>query len=279
MLRQPQVRNFNSIPADMSQYSRGAGDMSNDTIRMNQLNPNSPDYQRHLFEIMARNLEILGSMRIINRGITTRKVAVTSTPTLVMGSTVPSAITIINPTPAVGLTTDLVLYPAGTVLSANGNSQAVPIYCSNYDSVHMYVSITNIGGAPLVDMYMQTKNPQTGNWVDIQAISPPGGFAANGEYYSFFSGFGVNGQVALRWEATGVWGSVTLGIGYTLKIGLGGSNTGSSNTVYIGSAGVTRFGGYPIFEGQYRDFNMRENVDLFAVSGGADVDVNIIEFN
>lgn len=267
---------FDYLPSDIENYHQTAGDAANEPVRIGQLNPKSPDYKTRLMEIMARNLEVLGSMRIINRGITTRKITVLSTPTLIMSSTVPSAITIINPTPTVGLTTSTQYLPAGTSFAATGNTQATPIGVANYDSLHLFINVTVIAGT--FNFVAQCKDELTGTWVDVQDIVPAG-ITATGNYYGFFSGLGIVSNFALRWTDNGGGGAMTASIGYTVKNGLGGSSTGAASTIFIGGAGVTRFGGYPILEGQYRDFNMRENVDLYAVSGGEDVDINIIEFN
>lgn len=269
--------NARPIPVDIEQYQMGAGDIANERLSFNSLNKRDPRYQLHLMEIMAQNLEILGSMRIINRGITTRKVTLSTVPSLIIRSSSAQAITITNPTQAVGLTSSFTLYPAGTIFNADGNSQATNIGVANYDSLHLFVNVTAVGGAPAMDMWAQTKDPLTGNWVDVQYIAPVGGFTATGTYYSFFSGFGVLSQFALRW-ASAAWGSITGSVSYTLKNGLGGSSSGSAQTVFIGSGGVSQFSGYPILEGQYRDFNMRENVELWGVTGGGTVDINIIEF-
>lgn len=265
------------IPDDISNR-RGAGDMANDPVRMIQLNPNDPDYQKRLFEIMARNLEILGSMRIINRGITTRLVQIGTQATPIVTSTIPSAITIINPTPSVGITSSATLYTPGTIFNLTGDSHLTPIGVANYDSLHFFINVTAITPGATFNIVAQVMDELTGVWVDVQDIVPAG-ITAAGNYYGFFSGFGVCSNFAIRWTDNGGGGNLVASMGYTLKNGLGGSSLGSANTVFIGSAGVTPFGGYPILEGQYRDFNMRENVELYGVTGGTIVNINIIEFN
>jgi hypothetical protein len=240
------------------------------------------DYTRYKEYILLRDvndsLKALASYRTLSKGIVTRSVDISSTPVKLIQASQDRSYTIVNPTAAIGLTTDAQLYGAGTVLNADGNSQSTPIYVANYDSLHLHMNVTAVGGAPAVDVFAQTYDPLSATWVDVQAISPPGGIATTGNYYSFFSGLGINGRFALRWATTGAWGSLTLSIGYTLKNGLGGNSAGTAQTVFLGNQNVTRFTGYPLLEGQYRDWYMRENAELFGVCQSGTVTVNIIEY-
>jgi hypothetical protein len=266
------------VPVDVELYRKAAGDAQYDRKSFLDLKPSDPDYKLRLFEIMAYNMEILGSMRIIGRGVTTRSISITNQPTRIMQTSSPQGITIINPTPTIGLTSSFALYPAGTLFNATGNSQLTPIGVANYDSMHLFITVTGVGGGGNINVIAQAKDELTGAWVDVQDIVPAG-ITAAGTYYGFFSGLGIASNFALRWTDNGGGGSMTASIGYTLKNGLGGTSSGTANTVYIGGNGVSQYSGYPILEGQFRDFNLRENVDLFGVTGGGIVSINLIEFS
>jgi len=263
-------------PDDIQLYRRGAGDQASDRKSYLDLNPTDPDYKTRLLEIMAYNMEILGSLRIIGRGITTRSVLITPRPTLIIQTSAPQGITIINPSPAVGLTTSFPYIVPGTVFSLTGDTKANPIGVANYDSLHLFINVTGATGT--FNFTAMAKDELTGAWVDVQDIVPAG-ISSTGVFYGFFSGLGVVSNFALKWTDNGGGGSLTASIGYTLKNGLGGTSAGGATTVFIGSDGVSSFSGYPILEGQYRDFNMRENVSLYGITGGGNVSINIIEFS
>lgn len=269
-----------ALPTDLYNYRQNNNTFSEEELFLEGLKKS--DYKRYKEYILLKevndSLKALASYRTLSKGIITRSVDVSTTPVKLIQAAQDRSYTIVNPTAAVGLTTDLQLYPAGTILNVDGNSQATPIFCANYDSIHLHMNVTAVGGAPAVDVFAQTYDPLSATWVDVQAISPPGGIVGTGNYYSFFSGLGVNGRFALRWAATGVWGSLTLSIGYTLKNGLGGSSSGQAQTIFLGNNNVTRFTGYPLLEGQYRDWYMRENAELFGVTLSGTVTVNIIEY-
>lgn len=269
-----------TIPIDMQGYVQTRHNFTEEELYVDGLRKRDFDaYKQYiLMRDMRDSLKALASFRTLSKGLVTRTVSIGTTPVKLIQASEDRSYTIINPTGAIGLTTVQSLYPVGTILAADGNSQATPIYCSNYDGVHLYMNVTGVGGAPAVDVFVQTYDNLSGVWVDVQAISPPGGIVATGNYYSFFSGLGVNTQMALRWVATGAWGSLTLSIGYSLKVGLGGSGTGTTNTVYLGNNYVTKFTGYPLLEGQYRDWYMRENAELFGVVEAGTVTANIIEY-
>ena len=195
---------------------------------------------------------------------------------LLVQSTTDRSYTIINPTAAIGLTTPITYYAAGSTFSGLGNTQADPISISNYDSMHLMIDVTAVS-AGTFNFIAQIKDPLSGNWVDTQDIQPAG-ITGSGTIYAYFSGYGLSQNFALRWTDNGGGGILTGSIGYTLKVGLGGAATGDSNTIYIGNQNVTRFTGYPLLEGQFRDWFLRENSEMYAVSVTGSVDVNVIEY-
>jgi len=219
---------------------------------------------------MAEDIHRLVSLRTITTGITSRSVTITSQPTLIVRAPRDRAYTIINPTPSIGLTSSGLFI--ATNLAGAGNSQGAPLGVSNYDTLHLYLNIANAVGLTL-NIIAQTISPINSVWIDVQDLVPAG-INSNADVYFNLGNFGITTQFALRWT---IVGTCTLTAGFVLKGGLGGSSTGTANTVFLGNSGVNVQAGYPILEGQFRDFYMMENAELWGVVSSASVKVNVIE--
>ena len=219
---------------------------------------------------MARSLARIEALRTISSGIITRSVVIGTTPTLIILSPEPRACTIINPTPAVGLTTTATFF--SSAISSAGNSQVSPVGVSNYDSMHFFASVTNASGL-ILNLITQVQSPVTDNWIDVQDLVPAG-ITTNGDIYVALANFGIVTQFAVRWTITG---SCTLSLGYALKGGLGGSSQGSVNTVFLGNVGVSLNAGYPLLEGQYRDYNFLENAGMYGIAE-QNVTISVVEY-
>ena len=223
---------------------------------------------------MAEDIHTLASLRTITTGIISRSVTVTGNATQIILAQADQGFTLINPTPSIGLTSSGIFYPATNISGAGGNTQASPLGVSNYDTLHLFVNIANASGLTL-HLITQALSPINNVWVDVQDIYDAG-FGANTDAYFELGNFGVTTQFAVRWTLSG---TCTLTLGYVLKGGLGGSPNGIANTVYLGNTGVTQQAGYPILEGQFRDFYLKENAQLWGVTGGATVTLNVIELD
>jgi len=222
---------------------------------------------------MAQDLHRLASLRIITQGITARSVTVTSQPTLLIRASRDRAYTIVNPTPSVGLTSSGIYIPP-TNITVAGNSQVTPLGVANYDTLHLFLNVSNVAGATL-NVIAQVISPINGAWIDTQDLVPAG-ITANGDIYANLGNFGVTTQFALRWT---IAGTCTLAAGFVLKGGLGGSSAGLASTVFIGNAGVNPYAGYPLLEGQTKDFYMVENAELWGITTSANIVVNVIELS
>jgi hypothetical protein len=220
---------------------------------------------------MAEDIHRLVSLRTITTGITSRAVVITSSPTLIVRAPRDRAYTIINPTPSIGLTSSGT-FLAATNLVAAGNSQAKPLGVSNYDTLHLFFNVANAAGLTL-NVIAQVLSPINNVWIDVQDLVPAG-ITANADVYFNLGNFGITTQFALRWT---IVGTCTLTAGFVLKGGLGGSSAGLANTIFIGNSGVNVQAGYPILEGQFRDFYMAENAELWGVVNSTSVSVNVIE--
>jgi hypothetical protein len=67
------------------------------------------------------------------------------------------------------------------------------------------------------------------------------------------------------------------GFGFVLKEGLPGTSSGVSQTIFIGGSGVTSTAGYPILSGEQKQFYLLENVNLYAVTNGPSLSLNVFE--
>jgi hypothetical protein len=223
-----------------------------------------------LLASIADSTNRLASLRTISYAMTSRSIVVGTTPTLILNAPRDRAYTIINPTAAVGLTTSGLLFQPLSI-SAAGNSQNVPLGVANYDSLHLFINVANASGLTL-NVISQVSNIINNNWIDVQDVVPQG-ITTNGDFYFNMGNFGVATQFAVRCTISG---SCTLSVGYVLKGGLGGSSTGSVNTVFLGDTGVSLQAGYPLLEGQSRDFNVLENGVIYGIAAQSTT-INVIE--
>jgi hypothetical protein len=253
----------NVMPADILARKLGYGSKHTVTSAL-------PNPEAKAEDEMTGYLKLLASFRTITKSLVTRAVTITTQPTLIVRATEPRSYTIINPTPAIGLTTTATFFNGNIAVA--GNTQLTPVGVSNYDTMHFFAAISNAAGLTL-NLIVQVQNPITGNWIDTQDIVPAG-ITANGDIYANLSNFGIVTNFAVRWT---IAGSCTLALGYALKGGLGGSSQGSVNTVFLGNSGVTLNTGFPLLEGQFRDYNFRENAEMYATALQT-VSINIIEY-
>lgn len=259
------VREFGELPTDILATELGLGSKRAVNVPSKEIEGTSTPVKD-----MASYLELLASFRTITKSLNTRLVSVGTKPTLLVKAPTSRSYTIINPTPAVGLTTSATFF--NSAISAAGNTQNIPVGVANYDTMHFFASITNAVGLTL-NIIVMVQSPITGNWIDTQDINPVG-FTANGDIYANVGNFGIATNFAVRWTITG---TCTLALGYVLKGGLGGSSQGSVNTIFLGNSGVSVTTGFPLLEGQSRDYNFRENAEMYAVALNP-VTVNIIEY-
>ena len=259
-----------AIPVDLRQYSRSTFGGKPSTIDTGD-KPVSIDYLAD----MAKNLHILAAMRTVGRGTITNVVNVGPAPVSILQSERGQGYTIINPTPSIGLTTTPTVLPS-TAIIANGNTHLTPVGVASYDSMQMFLNVSSVVGAPTLNIYVQAADPYTGIWCDTQLLFS--NIIGTGIAYANLGSNGIGTQFAVRWEFTGVGGeSITCSIGAILKGGLGGSSSGTAQTVYIGAAGVTSTSGWSLLEGQSRDIYVEENSELFAVSDNP-VNIKVIQW-
>jgi hypothetical protein len=261
-----------TIPIDLRSYGRH----SFGTARSNAVGSEQAQQTPNTvaLEDIANSMRILTSMRIARRGTITSIVSVGTTPTSILKSQKGQGYTIINPTPSVGLTTTQTLLES-TAIIVNGNTQLTALGVASYDSIQLFCNVSAVVGAPSLDVYVQAQDPLSLQWVDTQLVFP--GLAAASINYANLGNNGIATALALRWvyAGLGVAEPITLSVSAVMKGGLGGSQSGAEQTVYIGADGVSSTSGWPLLEGQSRDIYVEENSELFAVSNTA-VNLKII---
>lgn len=222
-----------------------------------------------------KHLSYIDSIWLLSKGFSTRRAAITTTPSRIILSTQPKAYIIINPSLSVGITT------TGTILasasrSGSGNTQASSLGVANYMNMHLFLDISVSGGGTIV-INTQARDPLSGNWCNTQndIFSSP---SAVGTYYAGIGTLGVTTDFAISWSVSA--GSSTFSIGYVLKDGISGDGSGLSRVVYIGSnSGIisgSNSPGFPLLEGDRWPIFVKENTELWAVAATS-LNLNIIE--
>jgi hypothetical protein len=213
----------------------------------------------------------LGEAIYLSRGFQGRSVVVGATATLIQRSEYSYPYLILNPSRSAGLTNSF-LISSGNVVAA-GNTQATPIGVANFLDLHFHLIVTAIAGT--WDFIMQSRDPITGLWADVQTVfAAIVGPAAN--YYAFVGSLGVVVDMAFRWNPVAP-GNVTFSLSGTLKEGTAGSSAGLAQTVFLGgNEGVSLVSGYPLLEGQEKAFIIGEGVELWGIAA-TPVTINVFE--
>lgn len=248
---------YGDIPIDMypryvDNYQRNPdGSISSGGMAMSPLDA--------YLDRIARDTNILASVATLKRGLFGRTVTVTTTPQLIINAEYLRGYIILNPNELAGATS------AGTLLAsaartATGESAALGV--ANFMEAHYFLDITNIVGGGNLTIDLQTLDPASGNWVTAQTIFSAVG--ATGTSYAYVGALGTATDARVAWTVSA--GTITFSVGFVLKNGLIGTSAGLSQTIYLGSAGVTVDSGFPLLNGQSEKFFLQENVQLFAVA-------------
>lgn len=220
-----------------------------------------------LLNRIAQDTGILSSVATLRRGLFGRTVTVTSTPQLIINAEYLRGYIILNPNELAGATA------AGTLLAsasrgaatANLTGTSSTLGVANFLSGHFYCDFTAFSGGASVDLFLQTLDPASGNWVDSQQIAAA--ITTPQTLYAYVGELGVATDARVRWNISA--GNATFSVGYVLKNGLIGTSSGVSQTIYLGGAGVTTASGFPLLNGQSEKFFLEENVQLYAVAGAS----------
>lgn len=216
-------------------------------------------------EEAIKNLKYFSSVFTMEKGFITRRVSVSTTPTLILRAAQPKAYIIINPASSIGTTTSGTLL-ASASRSGSGNTQATSLGVANYMNMHLFLNISVSGGGT-INISTQAKDLISGNWANSQndIFSSP---SAVGTYYAGIGGLGVATDFAVSWSVSA--GSSTFSLGYVLKDGIMGTAAGASRTIYIGAnSGITsgaNSAGFPLLEGDRWVTYCKENTEIWAIA-------------
>ncbi len=226
---------------------------------------NKTQFEKYFMSQILEDFETLISTFVIDRGLIARTVAITTTPTLIVQSQFLQGTIILNPATTIGLTTSQTIRTS-TVTTTNGNTQSSSLGVANFNNMHVFLDVSAVSGTnPNLDVYVQALDPESGNWVDTQLAFPT--ITSTGTSYADLGSFGIATNFAIRWEITGTnTPTFTFSVGAVLKDGVLGTASGLNKTVYIGGSNVTVVSGFPLLEGQSRDFFLRSNVELWGVA-------------
>jgi hypothetical protein len=223
---------------------------------------------------LIRDVHSLAGTSQLRRGLIGRVVTVTSSPTLIVyqQEVEGRGYLFLNPSGVVGLTAKGTLL-SSTNLVGNTTLQTGSLGVANYKTARLFFNVTfNVGAGP-VTFNIQTLDPVTGTlWFTSQTES----FVATGNRYVDIGDLGVDTDLAVTITVP-LGTTITTAIGFVLKDGLEGTSAGVTQTIFLGSAGVTSTAGYPLLAGKEREFFVTENIQLFAVTAGPTLSLNIFE--
>lgn len=258
-----------------------AEDLPPDLQRRLVQNQLSPQEESIDYRTMSA-VESIASIQSLTRGLYGRNITIGTTPSLVIRAERLRSYLFLNPAAGVGLTTDLEALPLQVFTGTNpitGNTQSDPIDVSTYREAHVFVNLTDTNSeATAVSIWAQAQDPVSGNWADAQGIISQE--TVVGTYYASIGTVGVTSDLAFRWRLSESPGppTATFSIGVVLKDGLSrSSEQGVTNAIYLGVNGVTTETGFPLLEGQSQAFNMKDNLELFAIGKVAGLSLRVFE--
>jgi hypothetical protein len=235
--------------------------------------PELPGGGQDLSQLINDVHSIAGTL-VLRRGLLGRIVTVTSTPQLVINQQEIGGrgYLLLNPAGVVGLTAKGTLV-ASQVLAGATTLQSASLGVANYKTAKLFINATFTIGAGPVTFDIETLDPITGT---VQFISQTLSMAATGQLYADLGTLGVDTDLSVLITVPGGT-TITVAIGFVLKDGLEGTSAGVTQTIFLGGPGVRDTAGYPLLSGKERPFYLMENVQLYAVTAGPNLDMNIFE--
>lgn len=232
-----------------------------------------PSGAQDLSQLISDVHSIAGTL-VLRRGLIGRVVTVTSTAQLIINQQEAGGrgYLLLNPAGVVGLTAEGTVFSTQTAVGATTVTSA-SIGVANYKTGRFFVVATFVAGAGPVTFDLQTADPVTGTFITSQTLFS---LTATGNAYANVGDLGidVDAQVLVTVPAGT---TITFSMGFVLKDGLDGTSAGASQTIFMGGAGVSPTSGYPLLSGKERPFYFMENVQLYAVTAGPSLSMNIFE--
>jgi len=263
----PKVLNPNDVPIDLRERY-----IHHDKSGLNQ--DGTPTNAQPDWSSLINDVHSIAGTLVLRRGLLGRVVTVTSTPQLIINQQEQGGrgYLLLNPAGVVGLTAKGTLLASTTIvglLTAQSGSLGV----ANYKTAKLFINATFTVGAGPVTVDIQTLDPITGT---VLFISQSVSLTATGTTYLNIGTLGVDTDLSVL-VTVPAGTTITIAIGFVLKDGLDGTSAGVTQTIFMGGPGVTSTAGYPLLTGKERSFYLIENVQLYAVTAGPSLSMNIFE--
>lgn len=223
---------------------------------------------------LINDVHSIAGTLVLRRGLIGRVVTVPNTPILIINQQEIGGrgFLLLNPAGVVGLTAKGTLVSSTTLVGAT-TLQSASLGVANYKTLKLFINATFVAGAGPVTFDLQTLDPVTGT---VLFISQTVSLVATGATYVDLGTLGVDTDFSIL-VTVPAGTTITFTIGFVLKDGLDGTSAGVTQTIFIGQAGVSTVAGYPLLSGKERAFYIMENVQIYAVTAGPSLSMNIFE--
>lgn len=224
---------------------------------------------------LINDVHSIAGIFVLRRGLIGRVFPVTSTPQQIIQQSEVGGrgYLLLNPTGVVGLTAAGTLF-SSTVLVGATSLASGSLGVANYKTARFFVKATFNAGAGPVTFDLQTLDPVDGTtYITSQTLWA---LTATGNAYADVGTMGIDTDARML-VTVPIGTTIEFTVGFVLKDGLEGTSAGASQTIFIGNSGVSPNSGFPILAGKEKAFYLMENVSLYAVTSGPNIDMNIFE--
>jgi hypothetical protein len=224
---------------------------------------------------LIKDVHSIAGVFVLRRGLLGRVVTITSVPQLIINNQEQGGkgYLLLNPAGVVGLTAQGTVFSSTTLVGATTLASGA-LGVANYKSGRFFVVATFVAGAGPVTFDLQTLDPVSGTtWITTQTVFS---LTATGNVYASVGDLGIDVDARI-FVTVPVGTTITFTMGFVLKDGLSGTSAGATQTIFVGQSGVSASSGYPILPGQEKPFYFEENVQLYGVTSGPSLDMNIFE--
>lgn len=223
---------------------------------------------------LINDVHSIAGVFILRRGLLGRVVQITSSPTLVIAAQEPKGYLLLNPAGVVGLTAKGTIFGVTTLVGATTLTSG-SVGVANFKTGRFFLTSTLVAGAGPVTFDLQTLDPVSGTvFIPSQTL-----FSVTTTPFNAYADVGTNGiDTDFNILVTVPGGTtITFTLGFVLKDGLDGTSAGVTQTIFIGGAGVAIQSGYPLLAGKEKPWYFTENVQLYAVTAGPTLNMNVFE--
>lgn len=232
-----------------------------------------PSGAQDLTQLINDVHSIAGTL-VLRRGLIGRVVTITNVASLIINQQEVGGrgYLLLNPAGVVGLTAKGTLVSTTNLVGAT-TLQSGSLGVANYKTAKLFFNVVFNAGVGPVTFDIQTLDPVSGTvWVVSQTIS----MGATGNVYADIGTLGVDTDLSV-FVTVPAGTTITFTVGFVLKDGLDGTSAGVTQTIFMGQAGVSTVAGYPLLSGKERAFYIMENVQIFAITAGPTLSLNIFE--